>query len=129
LRELLLEALKKLDRAIEATVLDDGWPDPEKIDQIGLHLQTLLELGDLVPSPLQETYRQLVESLSRETRLGLDCLALQRRWYDAGEGEMWELYAQMALRSAVASRDLKERLHILSVGAEHYDRPREGLAA
>ena len=129
MRELLLEAFKKLDSAVEAAVLDDGWPDPEKIEQIWPHLQALVELGDLFPTPLQELYRRLVESFMRETQLWLDCLALQKRWFDAGDLDLWRFYSEMAIKSALACRNLRERLYALSIVAERHDQAREEMAA
>jgi hypothetical protein len=129
MRNRVLDALKRLHSAVEAVALNNDGPDLGKMDLVWEQLQGLVELTETVPERYRDVYRRLVEALMRETQLGLECLALQKSAYEAGDMEHWGFYAEMALNSALASRNIQGRLVAVAIMTERLWEKRKELAA
>lgn len=129
MRDLILDALRKLQNTVDDLVLAESGVDLSKMDQVWDRFQALVHLGEHVPDRYRDIYRRLVEGLMRETQLGLECLALQKAAYDAGDMEHWGFYAELALNSALSARNLQGRLLAVGIMAERLWEKRKELAA
>lgn len=129
MRDLVLDALKRLHSAVDDAVLGENTLDPRKVDLVWGRLQELAELTETVPERYRDIYRRLVEALMRETQLGLECLALQKSAYEAGDTEHWGFYAELALNSALTSRNIQGRLFAVAIMVERLWEKRRELAA
>ena len=129
MRDLILDALRKLQSTVDDLVLAENGVDLSRMDQVWDRFQALVQLGEQIPDRYRDIYRRLVEGLMRETQLGLECLALQRSAYETGDMEHWGFYAELALNSALSARNIQGRLLAVGIMAERLWEKRKELAA
>lgn len=129
MRDLLLDALRKLQNTIDDLVQHENGLDLSKMDQVWERFHVLVELGEHVPDCYRDLYRLLVEGLMRETQLGLECLALQKEAYETGDMEHWGFYAEIALNCALSARNIQGRLLAVGIMTERQWERRKEVAA